>query len=47
MAAKHTTKSARQVRYLLSAGSPLSGKQQKTLKKELHSGKVRVGKKGK
>lgn len=37
-------KSARQVRFLLSKGSPLSGKQQTKLKSELHSGKVTVKK---
>ena len=37
------TKSKRQVRYLLSGGSPLSDKQKAKLKKELHSGSVRVG----
>ena len=36
------TKSRRQVGYLLSSGSPLSKKQKGKLKKELHSGAVRV-----
>jgi hypothetical protein len=40
------TKSKKQVGYLLSSGSPLSGKQKEKLKGELHSGKVKV-KKGK
>jgi len=40
------SKSRKQVGYLLSSGSPLTAKQQKRLKNELHSGKVRV-KKGK
>jgi hypothetical protein len=39
-------KSQKQVAYLLSKVSPLSQKQQSTLKKELHSGAVKV-KKGK
>jgi hypothetical protein len=38
------TKSKRQVGFLLSKGSPLSGKQKDKFKKELHSGKVKVGK---
>ncbi|MHB8483281.1 MAG: hypothetical protein ACYDBV_11210 [Nitrospiria bacterium] len=33
-------KSKRQVRFLLSSGSPLSDKQKDKLKKELHSGSV-------
>ena len=37
-------KSARQVRYLLSKGSPLSGEQKSNLKRELHSRKVRIKK---
>lgn len=43
------TKSKRQVRFLLSSGSPLSGEQKSKLKGELHSGavKVRGGKKKK
>ena len=43
MAAKK--KSAKQVRFLLSKGSPLKTKQKDELKKELHSGKVKVTKK--
>jgi len=35
-------KSARQVRYLLSAASPLSPRQRGKLKRELHSGAVKV-----
>jgi hypothetical protein len=38
------TKSLRQVRYLLSSGSPLSSSQKSTLKGELHSGAVKVTK---
>ena len=38
------TKSKRQVGYLLSKGSPLTGEQQEKLKGELHSGKVKVEK---
>lgn len=41
-------KSKKQVAYLLSKGSPLSDKQKAKLKKELHSGAVKVkGKKKK
>jgi hypothetical protein len=36
------TKSRRQVAYLLSSGSPLSGTQKSKLKGELHSGAVQV-----
>jgi len=36
------SKSKKQVRYLLSKGSPLSSTQQNKLKKELHSGTVKV-----
>lgn len=36
------TKSARQVRYLLSNGSPLTDAQKNKLKKELHSGSVKL-----
>jgi hypothetical protein len=36
------TKSKKQVRYLLSKVSPLSSTQQNKLKKELHSGAVKV-----
>lgn len=43
MAAKK--KSMKQVRFLLSAGSPLTEKQQGALKRELHSGKVKITKK--
>jgi hypothetical protein len=39
-------KSQKQVAYLMSKGSPLSGTQKKKLEKELHSGAVKV-KKGK
>ena len=42
---KNKTKSKKQVGYLLSKGSPLSQAQQSKLKKELHSGKVKVRKK--
>lgn len=38
------TKSKRQVGFLLSSGSPLSGGQKAKLKRELHSGAVRVKK---
>ncbi len=38
------TKSKKQVAYLLSKASPLSKKQQDKLKKELHSGDVKVSK---
>ena len=41
---KTTTKSQKQVGYLLSKVSPLSGKQQDKLKSELHRGKVKVEK---
>jgi hypothetical protein len=41
------TKSIRQVRYLLSKGSPLSNKQKDKLKSELYSGDVRIQKKKK
>lgn len=41
------TKSLRQVRYLLSSGSPLSEREKDKLKRELHEGKVRITKKGK
>lgn len=37
-------KSRRQVGYLLSSGSPLSDKQKAKLKRELHSGAVKVKK---
>jgi hypothetical protein len=36
------TKSKRQVAYLLSKVSPLDNKQQEKLKKELHTGAVKV-----
>lgn len=39
------TKSKKQVAYLLSKVSPLSEKQQGKLKKELHSGAVKIKKK--
>jgi len=39
------TKSKKQVGYLLSNGSPLTPKQKKKLKHELHSGAVKVRKK--
>lgn len=38
-------KSRKQVGYLLSKGSPLTGGQKSKLKKELHSGKVKVRRK--
>ena len=41
---KSVTKSRAQVGYLLSKGSPLTGVQQKKLKSELHTGKVKVAK---
>lgn len=45
MKKKHQkTKSKKQVGYLLSKGSPLSGKQKKKLKHELHTKKVKVKK---
>jgi hypothetical protein len=44
MAAKTMTKSKKQVGYLLSKGSPLTGAEQKKLKSELHTGKVKVSK---
>lgn len=37
-------KSKRQVRYLLSDGSPLTDEQKAKLKRELHEGKVKVKK---
>jgi len=42
--AKHKvkSKSKKQVRYLLSKGSPLSDKQKSKLKHELHEGDVKV-----
>ena len=43
-APKTTTKSQKQVAYLLSKVSPLSKKQQTKLKGELHTGKVKVQK---
>lgn len=39
-----TQKSQRQVAFLLSSGSPLSMKQKGKLKRELHTGKVKVTK---
>lgn len=39
------TKSQKQVAYLLSKVSPLSDKQQTKLKKELHTGAVKIKKK--
>lgn len=36
------TKSKRQVRFLMSKGSPLSGQQKAKLEGELHSGAVKV-----
>lgn len=36
------TKSKKQVRYLLSKGTPLSGSQKAKLMSELHSGSVKV-----
>jgi len=41
---KAKTKSKKQVGYLLSKGSPLTYKEQTKLKKELHSGKVKIKK---
>lgn len=41
---KSKAKSKRQVGKLLGKGSPLSGKQQTKLKRELHSGRVKVKK---
>lgn len=41
------TKSKKQVAYLLSKVSPLSGPQQAKLKSELHSGEVKVASKAK
>ncbi len=38
------TKSRRQVRYLLSSGSPLTDAEKARLKRELHEGKVKVRK---
>jgi hypothetical protein len=38
------TKSKKQVAYLLSKASPLTKKQQGKMKKELHSGDVKVSK---
>lgn len=38
------TKSQRQVRFLMSKGSPLSASQKGKLKSELHSGAVKVAK---
>ena len=38
------TKSRKQVGYLLSSGSPLTPEEKARLKKELHSGAVRVKK---
>ena len=43
----HPTKSRKQVGKLLGKGSPLTGRQQTKLKRELHSGKVKVTKKKK
>jgi len=40
-------KSAKQVRYLMSSGSPLSGSQKSKLQGELRSGAVRIKKKPK
>jgi hypothetical protein len=41
---KIKTKSMKQVGYLLSKVSPLTSKEQTKLKKELHSGKVKIKK---
>jgi len=41
---KVKTKSMKQVGYLLSKVSPLTPKEQNKLKKELHSGKVKIKK---
>lgn len=35
-------KSARQVRFLLSKGSPLTARQKRTLERELHEGTVKM-----
>lgn len=40
-------KTKKQVRYLLSKGSPLTKEQQDKLASELHSGKVKIKKNGK
>jgi hypothetical protein len=40
--AEHKVKSKKQVRYLLSKGSPLSKKQKDKLKHELHEGDVKI-----
>jgi len=42
MAAKTKTKSQKQVRFLLSSGSPLSPPAQNKLKRELHTGAVKI-----
>ena len=42
VAVKQKSKSRRQVSYLLSSGSPLTGAQKSRLKGELHSGAVKV-----
>jgi hypothetical protein len=39
---KPVSKTKKQVAYLLSKGSPLSSKQEAKLKRELHSGAVKV-----
>ena len=44
---KGKTKSKRQVGYLLSNSSPLTESQQGKLKRELHSGKVKVASRAK
>ena len=36
------SKSMKQVRYLMSSGSPLSGQQKSKLVNEMHTGKVKV-----
>jgi len=39
---KPKSKSQKQVRYLLSKVSPLTNKEQSKLKRELHTGKVKI-----
>jgi len=42
MAAQKKVKTAKQIRYLMSEGSPLTAEQKKKLRSELRSGEVRV-----
>jgi len=44
MAKQVKTKTAKQVKFLLSSASPLSKEQRKKLQKELHSGAVKISK---